>query len=154
MEIIVGLGEIGVSDNENAKIKTFALGSCVAMTVFHPQMRAAGMIHIVLPKPLNEKDIRERPGYFAETGVPLLIDTFCNSFYCLKQQLVIQIYGGADSKNENDVFQVGKRNVNAVKNILDNMGLNIAKSDIGGYESRTVEMDVKTGKIIVSKRIF
>ena len=152
MEIIVGLGEIGISDNENAIIKTFALGSCVAMTVFHPQKRVAGMIHIVLPSPLSSSDAKERPGYFAETGLPLLFESITKKYGCSKHQLVIQLFGGADSKNENDIFRVGKKNIIAIETILKEMGLTVKNTDLGGNESRTVEMAVSTGTVKVSKR--
>jgi len=154
MEIIVGLGEIGISDNENAKIKTYALGTCIAMTVYHPQQKVAGMIHIVLPKPFNSRDAAERPGYFAETGIPLLFDKIYKKYGCLKQQFMIQLFGGADPKNANDVFRVGEKNIEAVKKTLDKMGLSVWRADLGGYESRTVVMDVKTGEVKVLKRLM
>ncbi len=65
MERIVGMGEYVVTDREEDVIRTFALASCVAVTVYSPRRKTAGMIHVVLPAPLSHTDERERPGYFA-----------------------------------------------------------------------------------------
>ena len=70
MELVVGLGEIVVSGREEDKIKTFALASCVAVTAYSPLKKVAGMIHIVLPHSFDLRDYKERPGYFAESGLP------------------------------------------------------------------------------------
>ena len=81
MEHVVGLGEIVVSGSEEDIIKTFALASCVAVTVYSPSNKVAGMIHIVLPHPYDSKDYEERPGYFAESspGGPKAPDASLNA---------------------------------------------------------------------------
>ena len=147
MELIVGLGEYVVTDREDDVIKTFALASCVAVTVYSPEKKAAGMIHVVLPSPLNNKDRRERPGYFAETGIPLLIKMICQKYGCAKEQLQVHMYGGADSVLRQDIYSVGRRNIGAAKHALLEMGLKIHKADLCGNESRTLTMEVKTGSV-------
>lgn len=146
------MGEYIVSNNEEDTIRTFALGSCVAVTVYSRVRRASGMIHVVLPSPLKEKDILERPGYFAVTGVPLLIETICKTYGCRNNQLNIELYGGANSNLGQDVYMIGKKNINAVKGTLHKMGLRIEKEDLSGSESRTLTMDVKTGVVQVYRQ--
>ncbi|NNJ32811.1 chemotaxis protein CheD [Lacrimispora defluvii] len=152
MELIVGMGEYLISDNEGDILRTFALASCVAVTVYSPRRKAAGMIHVVLPSPLDSKDITKRPGYFAATGIPLLIGAMCQRYGCLKEELHIQMFGGADSINSQDIYKVGLKNIDAVKYALLSMGLTILKADLRGNDSRTLEMDVKTGAIKVLRQ--
>lgn len=152
MDLVIGMGEYIVSDNKEDTIRTFALGSCVAVTVYCQLRRASGMIHVVLPSPLSEKDILERPGYFAVTGVPLLIETLCQKYGCKKNQLNIEIYGGANLNLSQDVYIVGEKNIDAVKAALYNMGLRIVREDLSGNESRTLTMDVKTGEVQVTRQ--
>lgn len=152
MELIVGLGEYIVSNKEDDIIKTFALASCVAVTAYSPAKKVAGMIHVVLPSPLNIKDQAERPGYFAETGIPLLVNKMCKEYGCLKGELQIHIYGGADSTRNNDFFNVGRRNISTVISILADTGLSVHMADVSGEESRTLTMEVKTGTVKVSRQ--
>ncbi len=152
MELVARLGEYIVSDREDDILRTFALASCVAVTVYNPVKRVAGMIHLVLPTPLNNNDREERPGYFAETGIPLLISTMCTKYSCRKEDLHVQIYGGADSRFHNNIYNVGRRNIEVVKYMLHVLGLKIHKADLHGYESRTLVMDVKTGLVRVSRQ--
>ncbi|QHQ63354.1 archease [Anaerocolumna sedimenticola] len=152
MELTVGLGEYIISDKENDIIRTYALASCVGVTAYSPVKKMAGMIHVVLPYPFDNNDRKERPGYFAETGIPLLINTMCIKYGCRKEDLVIQMYGGADSRFHNDVYNVGRRNIDAVKHKLYELGLKIHKDDLHGIESRTLIMEVKTGLVRVYRQ--
>ncbi|NQU65674.1 MAG: chemotaxis protein CheD, partial [SAR324 cluster bacterium] len=73
-QINVGIGELAVSKTKGEIIKTFGLGSCVAMVVLDPKVRAVGLIHIALPdSTINLEKAKKQPGYFADTGIPYLM---------------------------------------------------------------------------------
>lgn len=150
MDRIVGIGEYVISNKLSDIIKTFALSSCVAVTAYCPFKKAAGMIHIALPVPFNERDIRSRPGHFASTGIPMLIDSMVRAYGCKTKCLRIGVYGGADSISRNDLFTIGKRNIEIVKNIVDELSLNICSVEVGGTQSRTLEMSVETGMVKIT----
>ena len=150
MDGVVGMGEYRISDKEGDVLRTFALASCVAVTAYSPRQKAAGMLHVVLPAPLSSKDPLERPGYFAQTGVPLLINEMCLKYGCRREELHIQMFGGANSINSNDIYGIGLKNIDAVTHSLLDMGLTAIREDLRGNESRTLSMDVTTGEI----RIF
>jgi chemotaxis protein CheD len=148
MDKIVGIGEYAVSNNRNDVLKTFSLASCVALTVYCPVKNAAGMVHIALPAPnrMND-DSNIRPYYYAATAVPLLINRMCNKYGCCKINLEVQLFGGADSIQADDVFQIGRKNLNIVKKSLACLGLQYNSSETGGKYSRTLEMNVSNGNI-------
>ena len=152
MELVVGMGEYLVTDREEDIIRTFALASCVAVTAYSPARKAAGMIHVVLPAPMDLRDRLERPSYFAETGIPLMINAMCRKFGLKKEELYIHMYGGAESVLPQDIYNVGKKNIDAVKYALLAMGLTIRKADLRGSDSRTITMDVKTGSVDVYRQ--
>ena len=155
MEHVVGMGDYTISNREDDILRTFSLASCVAVTAYSPLKRIAGMIHVVLPAILAHMDGRERASYFAETGVPLLISDMCYKYGCRKEELQIQLFGGADSIMEQDIFNIGQKNIHAVKLALNKLGLAVFKEDLRGNDSRTITMDVKTGFIEVNRqRIF
>lgn len=152
VELIVGMGEYVVTDREDDTIRTFSLATCVGITVYCPQKKAAGMLHVVLPAPFTIKDKQERPCYFAETGIPLLIDEVCRKFGCRKEELLIQMYGGAEPRQEQDIYSIGEKNIDAAKDALLRMGLTISKADLRGKDSRTISMEVKTGVVEVNRQ--
>lgn len=152
LDLIIGMGEYVVTDNENALIRTFALASCVAVTVYSPLKKVSGMIHVVLPAPLDDRDGKSRPGYFAETGIPLLIDAMCRQYGCCKEELQVQMYGGAESMLSLDIYNIGKKNIDTVKKALSEIGLTIQKTDLRGNESRSISMEAKTGLVVVHRQ--
>ena len=152
MDLVVGMGDYAVTNREDDVLRTFSLASCVAVTAYSPLRRIAGMIHVVLPDPLSHMDGKERPSYFAQTGVPLLFNDMCYKYGCRKEELQIQLFGGADSIMEQDVFNIGLKNIRAVKLAISKLGLNVFKEDLRGGDSRTIAMVVKTGQIEVSRQ--
>lgn len=152
MDLIIGMGEYIVTDAEDAIIRTFALASCVAVTVYSPTKKAAGMIHIVLPAPLHDRDGISRPGYFAETGIPLLLDAMFTQYGCSREELQVQMYGGSESKLSLDIYNIGKKNIDTVKRKLLEMGLKVQKTDLRGNDSRSISMEAKTGLVVVHRQ--
>lgn len=148
MDRIIGIGEYTISNQEEDTIKTYALASCIAVTVYHPKKKAAGMIHIALPCPsLNDQAATNRPYHYAMTGVPLFIKKFCTAYGCLEKELDIKLFGGADSIRKEDMFRIGRKNIAAVKAVLQDKGLRCSTQELGGTNSRTLEMKVATGVI-------
>ena len=152
MDLIVGMGEYIVTDNEDAVIRTFALASCVAVTVYSPLKKVAGMIHVVLPAPLYDRDGKNRPSYFAETGIPLLLDVMFKQYGCSKEELQVQMYGGAESILSLDIYNIGKKNIDTIKKTLSEIGLVIQKTDLRGNDSRSISMEAKNGLVVVHRQ--
>lgn len=152
MDRIVGIGEYAISDNEEDTIKTFALGSCVAVTVFSPLIKVAGMVHIALPYSVLPNEDKLKPCYYATSAVPFLINKICSEFGCLKGELSISIFGGAESLRKDDIFKIGNRNIEVVRKMLNDLNLVYDHSKIGGRLSRTLEMSVSTGIVKVDEQ--
>ncbi|MCX7842136.1 MAG: chemotaxis protein CheD [Clostridia bacterium] len=150
MDIVVGIGDLAISNNESDTIKTYALASCVAVTAYCPKKKVAGMIHVALPSPPEKGYGIEKPGYYATTGIPLLINKLCSEFGCSREDLNINLFGGAESINKNDVFNIGIRNIEAATMVLSKMKVRVRKAEVGGVQSRTLEIDVAEGNIKVS----
>ena len=150
--IVLGIGDFGASNTQGATVKTYALGSCVAVVLLHPPTRTVGMVHIALPESsINPAKVKERPGYFADTGLPLLLREMAK-FGCdpRGKGLYVKLAGGASIMDQNETFNIGKRNVLAVKKILWSFGLGAVAEDVGGNYSRTVSVSVNTGQVILT----
>ncbi len=151
-QLVLGIGEYGATNTPGGAVKTYALGSCVAVVLLDPRTRTVGMIHIALPEAqVNPTRAQERPGYFADTGLPLLLQqmTFMG---CAPrgQGMFVKMAGGASVMSLNDTFNIGRRNVQAVRSILQGYGLRIIAEDVEGTICRTVTALVNTGEVLLS----
>jgi chemotaxis protein CheD len=151
---MIGIGEFASSNNRDDVLKTLALGSCVGVVILDPKVKAIGMLHVVLPESsINLQKSRQQPGFFPDTGIPALLEemkqygTDPNS-----KNLRIKIAGGAEILDAENRFNIGKRNVLAVRKILWNMKLGILSEDVEGHISRTLIAEVGTGKVKVSNK--
>src|ERR1043166_6251386 len=71
--VIVGVGEMGVSNNPSITLSTYALGSCVAVVVYEAIAKAGGLLHMMLPdSAISPAKAFTQPAMFADTGLPLL----------------------------------------------------------------------------------
>jgi chemotaxis protein CheD len=148
--IVVGIGEYRVSAESSDVIKTYALGSCVAVMIYDKVKKIAGMIHIALPESsVDAEKARSIPGHFADTGLPLLIEEM-KKMGVIKPNVWVKIAGGASVMDEALFFDIGKRNTLAVKKVLWKSNLGPISEDTGLDFSRTVTMSVGTGEIVLS----
>jgi len=149
-QIVVGIGEYKVTDDPSAVLITYSLGSCIAVVVYDPVVKVGGMLHLMLPESdINPLRAEERPGMFADTGIPLLLQE-CERLGADKKRLQVKVAGGGEMLDSSGFFQIGKRNYAATRRILWQHGLMIRRQDVGGNANRTVSLEMATGKVKVS----
>ncbi len=149
--IYVGVGEYAISGRPGEIVKTLALGSCVAVVILDANNKSVGLLHIALPESsINKKRANEKPGMFADTGLPILLEEMQKLGYDGKSKLIIKLAGGASIMDPNNTFNIGKRNVLAIRKILERFRLGAIAEDVGGNISRSVSIEMNTGKVIVS----
>jgi len=145
----VGIGDILVSSGDE-EIKTYALGSCVALVVWDRAIQAGGMIHIALPEGhINPDKARDKPGYFADTGLPVLFNEL-KKIGANRRSCWVKLVGGASILDENNTFDIGRRNALAVKKYLWKLGLALTAEEVGGTISRTVTLALPQGDLVIS----
>ena len=148
----VGIGEYHVSSNGDEVIKTFALGSCVAIIVYDKLKKIAGLMHVALPdSSINEEKAQRMPGYFVDTGLPVLLARM-KAGGADRVHSWIKITGGSSIMDDSGRFDIGKRNVLAIKKFLWRNQLGIIAEDTGGNISRTVSVSPATGEVVISSR--
>jgi len=142
-EILVGIGDIGASKAHDDTIVTMALGSCVAVIAHDPRTGVTGMAHVALPGNPRDKNRLQPVGYYADTAVPALIKAMeRNGGPRRGRGLTIKLIGGAAILDTMGSFNIGKRNVLAIKRALWRYGLGPIAEDVGGAISRTVRLQV------------
>lgn len=144
-QTIIGVGEYAASNEYGKLIKTFALGSCVALNLFSPTFDIVGMVHIALStSSTSPEKANLLPGYFADTALPVLINEMRSVGYRKPvSQLLAKIAGGAQtSADANNYFKIGEKNIAAVKTLLQALSISLIAEDVGDSFSRTVFIQV------------
>jgi len=146
-ELVIGVGDGGVSGDPDAVLVTYALGSCVAVMLHDPVARVAGMVHYMLPECGDSQPERNlRPCKFADTAIPLLLQAALAKG-ADKRRLIVYAAGGAQIMNDNSGFNIGKRNCLALRKALWKFGMVAHAEDTGGSVVRTVRMEVGSGRV-------
>ena len=147
--LVVDIAEFVVTKEPDGLLTTYALGSCIAVVLYDPVIQAAGMIHYMLPlSSTNPEKAKVKPAMFADTGVPLLF----HSMYGLgskKEDLVVKVAGGGHLYDDHGLFEIGKRNYTVLRRMLWKTNVLVAAEDVGGSKSRTVSIEVSTGRCVV-----
>ena len=150
--IILGVGDLGVSNTPGDVIKTLALGSCVSVVLLEPRTRSVGMVHVALPESsIDRAKAMATPGYFADTGFFALLDAM-KHISCLQNEksFIVKMVGGAQVLDPHNTFNIGKRNELALKKMLWTLGMGVQAEDVGGHISRSIAVDVDTGRIVIT----
>ena len=142
---VVGIGEVGVSNNPNSVLVTYSLGSCLGVTIYDPVVRAGGLLHTMLPdSSINPEKARREPARFLDAGLPALLRGACD-LKADEDRLQICVAGGAHMMDESGVFNIGHRNYRALTSILGAHGLRVRAEHIVGTESGAMMLNVATG---------
>ena len=151
-DVVIGIAELRVSATAGERLVTYALGSCLGITIHDPVAGVAGLLHAMLPSgAIDAEKAARNPAMFVDTGVPLL---FRESYRlgAKKERIVCKVAGGAHAgaDESSDQFQIGKRNMLMLRKLLWKNGVVLHAHDTGGVQtSRTVFLDVGTGALTV-----
>ena len=150
--LILGVGDLGVSNAPGDVIKTLALGSCVALILLEPRTRSVGMVHVALPESsIDRAKAMAKPGYFADTGFIALFDAMKRISHLQNEKsCIIKMVGGAQVMDPNNTFNIGKRNELALKKMLWTLGMGVQAEDVGGHISRSIAVDVDSGRVVIT----
>lgn len=149
-EIIkVGMADLKVCKAPDA-LTTLGLGSCVGIAMWDTSSGVGGLSHIMLPdstKIKNNSNIYK----FADSAIDELIRQLVDKG-AARSRLKGKIVGGASMfafQSQNEAMQVGKANVEAVRNKLRKEGIPLIAEDTGGSRGRTIVFYPQTGKIMI-----
>jgi len=146
-EIAVGVGEGAADSGGDFSLITFALGSCVGVTLWDPCALVGGMLHCQLPVSYqNEERAKDNPFIYTDTGTAELL----RRLYSLgadKRRLVARIAGCLDTKSTSPAsFRVGARNLAVARRVLWKNDIVVSAEDVGGRLPRTLQLDMHSGE--------
>ena len=149
MKHVVGVADMKISADRDDEIVTHALGSCLGITVYDPEAGVGGMLHVMLPQSsIDVEKAAANPSMFVDTGVPkLFLD--CYKLGACKERMIVKVAGGASlrGREEDDYFNIGKRNFVTLRQLLWKNGVLLKASDVGGNHSRTLSIELNGGQV-------
>jgi chemotaxis protein CheD len=136
--------------NQPNSVRTL-LGSCVAITLWHPKRRIGGMCHYLLPERTRSHDTR-RDGRYAEEAVELLLEAL-DHVGSAPADYECHLYGGADTMPDHlkNKPNVGVRNIEVGWALVDRHGFQLMGVDVGDNVPRSVRLDMKTGEVAMRR---
>lgn len=145
---VVGLADRALSNSAGETLITFALGSCLGVTLWDPEARVGGLIHLMLPESSTNPDkAAAQPYMFVDSGIP----RFFKEAYALgaaKERLVVCVAGGAALQVAGEsTFQIGARNITALRKLFWKNSVLISAQETGGSTPRTLVLDMGSGVV-------
>lgn len=151
--ILAGMGEFKVSHNPHI-LGILGLGSCVGVALYIKKKHFGGLAHIMLPSSKEFNHNLENPVKYADTGIVAMLDKMHSMFGDFaSSEITAKIAGGAHmfpTMTTSSTMDIGKRNVESVKNTLESLSIRLVAEDTGGNHGRTIYFDLTTGLVSVN----
>jgi chemotaxis protein CheD len=144
--ISAGIGEMVVSDDLDAVLVAYGLGSCIALAAHDGRRGVAGLAHFMLPTGSRSA---ETPVKFVDPGLVVFIEAFvaaggdpARATYKAAGGAAMLRLGGAN-------LDIGQRNIEALRQGLERRGLRLVAADLGGSTGRTVQLEARSGRLFI-----
>ena len=149
MERVVGISEYVVSGDPAETLVTYSLGSCVGLVLHDPVAGVGGMLHSMMPSSrTNPEKAASTPAMYTDTGAQMLVQALFDRG-ATRANLCAKVVGAASQVDQNSLFRIGERNHAVVRKVLWKNEILIAAEDVGGSASRTVYLEIGTGRTTV-----
>lgn len=132
------------------------LGSCVAATFWSPSLRIGAMCHGALPqcpdKLLRSIDLKPRLRY-VDFAIRYLLGRL-DSLGAPRSQLQVKLFGGGDVlplTGSRTTESVGRQNCIAALRTLQEEGIQVTASDLGGKQGRVIYFRTDTGEVFLRR---
>lgn len=146
--IVVGIAEGKIAVN-GAELISYALGSCVGICLFDRKSKIAGMAHIILPEKAAAVS-RGNAYKFADEGLRELLRDMAAAG-AVRKDISAKIAGGAKMfETGSREWDIGLKNVTAVKAALTEEGIALLAEDTGKNYGRTILFSSENGSLTIS----
>ncbi|MFC4249340.1 chemotaxis protein CheD [Natribaculum luteum] len=144
----VGIAELAVTEGDDT-LKSYGLGSCLAIALYDPDSGIGGLAHVMLPNGDEAENSDQKPGKYADTAIRALLRRMVERGASYTS-VEAKIAGGSDMfEFESFDESVGQRNVEAAIDELEKLGVPLIDEDTGGKHGRTVEFTPASGTLSV-----
>nr|WP_298479335.1 chemotaxis protein CheD [uncultured Oribacterium sp.] len=147
-QLKVGIGDMKLTRGDGLII-TYALGSCIGLAFYDSYIKLGALLHIMLPERVNVNDANVFK--YADTGIRETLRKMA-AFGMVKSRTTVRIAGGAkmfEISGNAGFGNIGQRNIDSVKQVLREEGMQILAEDTGANYARTMSLDTGTGEVLI-----
>ncbi len=146
---------VGMADWQITKppviLSSLGLGSCIAIILYSEKLKIGGMSHIMLPDIEQVKNKFNR-AKFANAAIYDMLQKM-EEMGVDRYSIKAKIAGGAHMfgfvKSTQAVLNIGDRNIEKTKEVLNELRIRLAAEDVGGCYGRSVYFNIETGELLV-----
>jgi len=147
--VIVNIADAKMSNCLDDILVTYSLGSCIGVAVYDPEVKVGGMIHCMLPlSKVDPVKAETHPFMFVDCGVIRLL-TMLFDQGLVRSRAIVKIAGCSQILDKGNLFRIGERNHTVLRKVLWKNGLMIKGEQIGGNASRTMRLEIATGRCTI-----
>ena len=138
-----------ISADPESELVTYSLGSCLGIAIYDPVVRVGGMVHCMLPLGnVDNGKAKTKPFMFVDIGLVMFLRQLFE-LGVTKSSAVVKVCGGATVLDNMNLFRIGERNYIIFRKLMWKNGMMIAAEDVGGKVTRTMRMEIATGRVFV-----
>lgn len=147
-EVVLAPGQVSFATRPT-RLRTL-LGSCVAITFWHPQRLIGGMCHFMLPgRPRKQQPL---DGRYADEALELLL-RHAQANGTQAQDYQVKLFGGGEMFPELHrrlpTQDVARQNIRAALALTERHHLHLTAQDMGSTGHRTILFDLWNGNVWV-----
>ena len=152
LEVFLQPGEFYFGE-DRTRIRTL-LGSCVAITLWHPTLHVGGMCHYMLPRRPRRQGWEDESidGRYAEDAMKMFLREIHRTRTRAAEFQVKLFGGGRMFRAANAVERrqtIAEANVDFGRSAIAQCGFRLSAEDLGGIGHRNVILDVWSGDVWV-----
>jgi chemotaxis protein CheD len=154
IEIFLQPGEFYFGE-EKTRIRTL-LGSCVAVTMWHPRLHIGGMCHYMLPRRPRKKsgESEALDGRYAEDAMKMFLAELLAS-RTRAAEFEVKLFGGGRMFKAQPHLgrrtSIAETNVEYGRAAIAQCGFRLSAEDLGGHGHRNVILDLWSGDVWVRR---
>lgn len=146
IDVFLRPGQYFVGDQRH-HIRT-VLGSCVSITLWHPQLRIGAMSHFLLSHSSTRHNSRLLDPRYGEGALRVMLRDL-EQLRVPPTECVAKVFGGGSMFPAHTAggVAIGRRNGEHARLMLEHHGLSIASESLFGEGHRQIVFDVATGDV-------
>jgi len=146
----VNFSDMKISSNPVETLVAFSIGSGIGMTIHDPIGGVGGILNFILPDSTktNGTNPAKTPFMFADTGITAFLKALFEQG-AKAENLKVVIAGGAHIMDQTGVFNIGQKNLEALKTSLADYDVKIHHEACGGTQSRAISLEIGSGRSLI-----
>ena len=147
--IEVRMGDMQIASAPK-RLVTWALGSCLGITLYNSARKLGAMAHPMLPD-IDKARMKSNPHRYVNSVIRKMVEDL-EKLGITKNNLTAKLFGGAHMFSfitADSILNVGEKNIAMAKAVFEESAVKIVAEEVGGTFGRTIELNLENGKVLV-----